>query len=250
MSSMPKCAAERLDHLLALALAHEPGVDEHARELRADGLVHEGGGDGGVDAARQPADGPAGADLGADRARPACSMIERHRPRRPAAAGVVEEPLQQLLARAACARPRGGTARRRSPRPATRTPPPAWSGVDAVTAKPSGASVIVSKWLIHTICSRGRSAPKSMPPSSATDELGAAVLAPARLGDLAAEVAGDELAAVADAEHRDAGVVDGRVDRRRAVGVHRRRPAGEDHALRALRPRSSAAVIVCGTISL
>ena len=50
----------------ALALAHEPGVDEDARELGADGLVHERGGDRRVDAAGQPADGARVADLGAD----------------------------------------------------------------------------------------------------------------------------------------------------------------------------------------
>ena len=52
-------AAERLDDLLALALAHQPGVDEDARELGADGPVDERGGDRRVDAAGQPADGPA-----------------------------------------------------------------------------------------------------------------------------------------------------------------------------------------------
>ena len=51
-------AAEGLDDLLALALAHQAGVDEHARELVADGLVHERGGHRRVDAARQPADAP------------------------------------------------------------------------------------------------------------------------------------------------------------------------------------------------
>ena len=34
-------AAERLDHLLRLALAQQPVVDEHARELIADRPVHE-----------------------------------------------------------------------------------------------------------------------------------------------------------------------------------------------------------------
>ena len=58
-------AAERLLHLLGLAQAQQPGVDEHARELVADRLVHERGGDRGVDAARQPADHPLVADLGA-----------------------------------------------------------------------------------------------------------------------------------------------------------------------------------------
>ena len=57
---------ERLDDLLALVLAHEAGVDEHARELVADGLVHERRGDRRVDAAGQAADGAAVADLGPD----------------------------------------------------------------------------------------------------------------------------------------------------------------------------------------
>ena len=67
MSSMPWWRLERLDDLVALALAHQPGVDEHARELRADGPVHERGGDRRVDAAGQRADHPAVADLGPDR---------------------------------------------------------------------------------------------------------------------------------------------------------------------------------------
>ena len=58
-------AVERLDDLVALALAHQPGVDEHARELRSDRPVHQGGGDGGVDASGQGADDPSVADLAA-----------------------------------------------------------------------------------------------------------------------------------------------------------------------------------------
>ena len=49
-------APERLLHLLGFAEAQQAGVDEHARELVADGLVHERGRDRGVDAARQAAD--------------------------------------------------------------------------------------------------------------------------------------------------------------------------------------------------
>ena len=58
--------AERLLHLLGLVEAQQTGVDEHARELVADRLVHERGGDRGVDAAGQPADHALGADLRAD----------------------------------------------------------------------------------------------------------------------------------------------------------------------------------------
>ena len=118
-------ALERVDDLLALALAHEPGVDVDARELRADGLVHERGGDGGVDATGQPADRPA--------RRPTCSRIAStdvsmidvivHVGRQPA--HVVQEAARAAPGRAACARPRGGTARRRSAARRARAPPPA-----------------------------------------------------------------------------------------------------------------------------
>ena len=59
-------AAERLLDLVGLAQPQQPGVDEHAGELVADRLVHQRGRDRGVDAARQPADDPLVADLGAD----------------------------------------------------------------------------------------------------------------------------------------------------------------------------------------
>ena len=60
-------AGERLFDLLAFVLSHEPGVDEDARELAADGLGHERRGDRRVDAARERAEHPLFADLGADR---------------------------------------------------------------------------------------------------------------------------------------------------------------------------------------
>ena len=87
------------------------------------------------------------------------------------------------------------------------------SPVEAVTTAPVGGTVMVSKWLIHTGWCFGWAALNSTP--SADDvEVGAAVLAPAGAGDRAAEVAGEELGAVADAQDRDVEVVDGRVDRR------------------------------------
>ena len=63
--------AEGGDDLLALVLAHQAVVDEHARELVADRAVHEQRGHRRVDAAGEPADHLAVADLGADRARSA-----------------------------------------------------------------------------------------------------------------------------------------------------------------------------------
>ena len=53
-------------HLLALALAQQTVVDEHARELVADGAVHERGGDRGVDAAGESAQHVVVADALAD----------------------------------------------------------------------------------------------------------------------------------------------------------------------------------------
>ena len=90
------------------------------------------------------------------------------------------------------------------------------SGVDATTRNPSGARVMVSKWLIHTTWLSGLVSPNEerLVVDLGSLQVGAAVLAPAGLGHLAAEVAGEELAAVADAEDGDAGVVDLLVDRR------------------------------------
>jgi hypothetical protein len=59
--------AEHRDHLSGLVLAHQAVVDEDAGQLVADRLVDQHRGDGGIDAARQPADHPALADLRADR---------------------------------------------------------------------------------------------------------------------------------------------------------------------------------------
>ena len=58
--------AEGGDDLLALVLAHQAVVDEHAGELVADRAVHEQRGDARVDAAGQAADDLAVADLRAD----------------------------------------------------------------------------------------------------------------------------------------------------------------------------------------
>ena len=59
-------------------------------------------------------------------------------------------------------------------------------------------------------------------------ELGLPELRRARALDGPAEVARHQLHAVADAERRDPELEDPRVDLRRAVRIHRRRPAGED----------------------
>ena len=57
---------EQVDHGLGLVEPQQPVIDEHAGELVADRLVDQDRGDGGIDAAGQPADHPALAYLRAD----------------------------------------------------------------------------------------------------------------------------------------------------------------------------------------
>ena len=83
--------------LLGLALAQQAVVDEHARELVADRLVHDRRGDGGVDAAGQAADDVLVADLRADQ-RDLLVDDVGHRPVRLDAGDVVEEVLEHGLA--------------------------------------------------------------------------------------------------------------------------------------------------------
>ena len=89
--------AEGLHHLLALVLAHQPVVHEHAGELVADRAVHEQRGHRGVDPAGQPADHLAVAHLLAD----AADLLLGHGrgvPAHVAAADVLEEAGEDLRA--------------------------------------------------------------------------------------------------------------------------------------------------------
>ena len=83
--------------LLALVLAHQAVVDEHARQLVADRAVHEQRRHRGVDAAGEPADDLAVADLLADAAHLFLDD-RRRRPGRLAAADLGQEARQDLLA--------------------------------------------------------------------------------------------------------------------------------------------------------
>ena len=89
-------AAEGLDDLLRLVRAHQPVIDEHARQLVADRLVDEQRRHGRVDAAREPADDALRADLGPD---PLDLLLDHGggRPRRRSPGDLVEEVLQDLL---------------------------------------------------------------------------------------------------------------------------------------------------------
>ena len=168
----------------------------------------------------------------------------RGRQRRPARAGTAAA----RPSRRASGRPRDGTARRRS---AGRRPPgrrPARSSVAAVATKPSGTSVMASKWLIHTSWTSGASSGSSSE-SAVRRSLARPYSPRIPRPTVAAELLGDQLGAVADAEHRDAEVVDGRVER----SAHRRRGRSWDRrtgsARRGRRSATSAAVMRWGTIS-
>ena len=89
--------AERGDDLLALVLAHEPVVDEHARELVADRAVHEQRRDARVDAPAQAADDATVPDLRADR-RDLLGDDALRAPRAVGAADVDQEALEDRLA--------------------------------------------------------------------------------------------------------------------------------------------------------
>ena len=228
-------ARERLDDLLRLVLAQEPVVDEDARQLVADGLVHEERRDRGVDAARERAEHALAPDSRAD---PLDLLLDDGggRPGRRDVRDLVEEVLQDVLPEAACARPRGGTARRtaaardpRTRRSASRAttrsrprPPAARSPSRGGSSRPSARAEGRGR-------ARTRSSRSSVFPNSETS--GAV--------DGAAEIARHELHPVADAERRDAEHKDRRVDLGRAVRVHRCRPAGEDErgGIRAARSR-------------
>ena len=160
-------AAERLDDLLGLVRAHQPVVDEDARELVADRLVDEQRRDGRVDAAGEPADDALRADLRADPldllldhrgGRPASAA--RRRPRRGSSSG--------SPAPRACARPPGGTGRRRGRGPRSSNAAIGVDGDEAVTRAPGGGAVTESRWLIQTTCSGGRSRKSADSPSVAS----------------------------------------------------------------------------------
>ena len=95
--STPVAATKSRSTCSASPCAQQAVVDEHAGEPVADGPLHQRRGDRGVDAAGQPADRPAVADLGAD---PLDLLVDDvgRRPGRPSAGDVVQEVLEHLLA--------------------------------------------------------------------------------------------------------------------------------------------------------
>ena len=100
----------------------------------------------------------------------------------------------------------------------------------ASAVKPGGGAKTVSRCDIQQDCSGG--VPASSRPGSAHGQLRAPELPHLGALDLAAERQHQRLHAVTDAEHRDPELEQLRLEPRRALGVHRGRPAGQDQALR------------------
>ena len=218
--------------LLALALAQQSVVDEDADELVADGLVHERGRDGGVDAARQAADHAAGADLRAD----ALDLLGDDVAAVPVGGeprGLVEEVLDDPLAvvgvldlgmplhavqAALVAAERGDRGGRRR-----------GEHVEALRGLRDLVAVAHPHVLLGGLAAEQHAA------VARERGIRRPVLAQSGVGDLAAERLRHHLEAVADAERRHAEVEDARVERRGALLVHRRRAAREDDAHRVLR---------------
>ena len=150
-------AAEQLDHLLGLARAQQAGVDEHAGQLLADRLVQQ--------QRRDRASRPRPRGRRSPAPAPTCSRMRsiarlakaRHRPVAAAAGDPVGEVPQQRAALAACARPRGGTGRRRSAARRRRS---------RRTASPPRSRPPESPAAARRPCRRGSSRPGSRAPGS------------------------------------------------------------------------------------
>ncbi len=220
-------AQERLFDLLRFTGPQQAGVDEDTGQLVAHRLVDQRRRHRGVDPARQAADHRAVAHLGLD-GFDGLFDDRQAGPRGPGVAHVVEEGFEDLHAPVgvdhlgvelhAVDRPVGVFERRHRRGRRGR-------GLEAGGSQDDRVAVAHPHFLLDRQVGEQQRRVDQL-------EFGAAVLPRPGAADLAAQLLGDELAAVADAEQRHAGVVDRRVDRRRTVHVHRGRAAGEDDPLR------------------
>ena len=181
---------------------HEAGVDVHAGQLVADGLVHQGGGHRRVDAAGQGAQHRRVAHLGPHR-RHLCLDDRGVGPRRRAVADVVEEALQEVPAPlgvdhlgvelhavdAAVGVVEGGH----------RGVGAGGRGHEPVGHRGDGVAVA------HPHLGLGRPVDEERG-GAGEGQRGPAVLAPTGAGHLAAQLLGQQLGAVADAQDGDARV--------------------------------------------
>ena len=219
--------AEQADDLLALVLAQQAVVDEHALELVADRLMQQHGHDAGIDAAGEAADDPALADLGADLGDGA--LAERgHGPVALGAGDVQREVAQQLGAVgrvhhlgvelhaviAAALVGDGGEGRVLA------------GGDDGEAGRQLRHPVAVA----HPDLLAVAGLPDALEQAGRglALDLGAAELAVMSALDRAAQLLGHGLLAVADAQHRHVGLEDRGMGGGRLALGHRGRAAGED----------------------
>ena len=206
-------------------------VDEHAGELLADRLVDQHRRHRRVDAAGQAADHPALADLLAD-------LLDRllaeraHGPVAAAADDLAHEIAQQRravrrvhdlemeLRGVELARLVGDHRDRRVRRGRDHLEARRQPGHPVAVAHPDRIFLALLPDAVEQLGVLGDL------------DLGAAELAVVAALDLAAELLRHRLLAVADAEHRHAGVIDGLGRKRRVLVEHRGRAAGQDHAAR------------------
>jgi hypothetical protein len=220
--------AERLDHLLALVLTHEAVVDEHARELVAHGSVHQQGGHRGIDAAGEAADDLAVPHLLAD----AADLLLGHRgsvPGHVTATDVLEEVGEDL----------GAVGRVRHLGVELDAVQAAIDVLERGDRRPGGrgesgrarVGLVDGVAVAHPAALLGGQSGQQAP-GLGHRELRAAELADLGALDPSTEVEHHGLHPVTDAEHGDAELQQLVVEARRAVGVHRCGPAGEDQPLR------------------
>ena len=206
-------------------------IDEDAGELLADRLMDEHGGDGGIDAAGQSANHPALADLFAD-------LVDRlqleraHGPVAGAARDLAHEiakerravrgvhDFEMELRGVEFALVVGDHGDRRVGRGAGGDKALRQLGDAVAVAHPHR---IFLADLPDAVGERGR---------RRHFDLGAAEFAVMAALDLAAELRRHGLLAVADAEHRHAGLIDRQRRQRRVLVEHRSGAAGQDHAFR------------------
>ena len=226
-------AAEGALNFFGFAKAHEAVVDVHAREAIADRTLHEGRGNGGVDAAAQGADGGAVfTDLGADQLDLFVDDVG-HRPFGLDAGAAVEEVLEDFLAALgvldfgvpldaedapfAILECGNGRARRNG------------DHVEAFGGFVNAVAVAHPHVLVEVLIGKQNGIALNF------SEQGRAVLARARRGDRASKGLRDRLEAVAQAEYRDTRLEERGVELRGAVGIHGAGTAGEDERFGVLR---------------
>ena len=213
--------------LLDLPLAQQTVIHEHAGELVADGLVHQGGGHGGVHAAGQAADHLGVAHLGADLGHLVLDDAGGV-PIRAKAGALMQEGLDELL-------PHRRVLDLRMPLHTVQL-------ARGILHGGHRRALGVRKHLEALGCGlhgHAMAHPHALIRRGAVQQTlglidyrgGLAVLAQRGLVHLAAQFIGHNLEAVADTQHRHARLEHLAVDARRARFEHRSRTAGQDDGL-------------------